>query len=151
MTTADNTFHSAFGDDDPEPRGRPLECTICGSGGHNRSLCPWAVEVYRIPDETRLRILSGMQNMPRKPPTLAQARAMQNAHPPFLEELAAHLEGQEAPKPTPQPEPLSSPDLLSEMRQNELSRKPKAKQFTRPPSRLQRLWRALKTVLTGSV
>ena len=70
-------------DDEPEPRGRPLECTLCGSGAHNRSGCPWESPEFRAPSglfdravtmsaqtyyaEAELRILAGMQNTAHKP------------------------------------------------------------------------------------
>lgn len=186
MTPTDNTFHSAFGDDVPEPKGRPLECTLCGSGSHNRSTCPWGAENYRMPpatahtfqgktwdeavayarsqdySELELRVMAGMQNTARKLHSLEQARAMQNAHPPFLEELAAHLDGQEAPKPAPQlgTRPLGLDPLYAEALKRRLAERQALYSAVdamaqaeppSPPSRLRRVWRAIKTVVLGTV
>ena len=159
-----STQHDSRFDDEPEPRGRPIECTLCGSGAHNRSLCPWGAENYRMPPskpqgslwdvavkrgasqdyaEAELRILAGMQNTSHKPLILEQSRTMQNAHPPYLEELSAHLDSQQAPKPAPQlgKLPNAAPFVLE---REELAALCQPQPYA--PSRLRRVWRAVKVV-----
>jgi hypothetical protein len=93
-----------------------------------------------MPDETQLRILSGMQNRAHKLPTLEQSRAMQNTHPPFLEELSAHLDTQRAPKPAPS---------LGRRRQDSLENPPPQAPVAPTPSSLRRVLSALRDTLFG--